>query len=234
MQSKAGVQKIQDKFLGQGELFGIKFNSGFVFCEVDGWAQTKFDPYTEVGSVGAGQSSGFSRLNSPDGDDILYVENDELKVKHVAMGHSPAILRRYTNYPEGENRLRAVNNLGIPVPGDDYGYIDGEDSPYENPTEAEELWVTPGQHLDFNFHNPDTEEHEVTLKITMREYNINPLDPTDSTDMKAIRRIIQPGSPMPVVPAGTKDRQVDFNLQKFWNIDTITEKAARRSARGGN
>ena len=232
--SSNGVMAIQEKFLDEGDLFGIKFNQGLVFCEVQGWTQTKYDPYTQYGNVGAGQSTGFERLDDPDGDDILYVENDQLKVKHVAIGHTPAILRRYTNYPEGENRLRAINNLGSPVPGDNYGFVDGEDTPYETPTDAEELFVTPNQHLDFNFFNPDTEAHEVTLKISMREYNIQTLDPNDNVDQNAIRRIIKPGSPMPVVPADSKDRQVDFTLQKFWNVEPITEGRARRVSRGGN
>jgi len=233
MSEDSGTSFIGDKFLGEGELFGIKFNQGYVFCEVGGWTQTKFDPYTALSTVDADSSTGFQRLEY-ESDDILYVENDQLKVKHIAIGHSPAIVRRYTNYPEGENRLRRINNLGSPVPGDDYGFIDGEDSPYENPTEAEELWVVPNEHLDFNFYNPDTEEHDVTLKIMMREYNISTLDPQDSTDQNAIRRIIQPGSPMPIVPAGTKDRQVDFQLQKFWGVQPISEQRAQRVARGGN
>ena len=233
MTNSTGVEAIKSKFLSEGDLFGIKFNQGLIFCEVQGWTQTKFDPYNDIDTVGADGSTGFQRLEY-EGDDILYVENDQKKVKHVALGHTPAVLRRYTNYPEGENRLRAINNLGSPVPGDDYGYVDGEDSPYQNPSDAEELWVTPNQHLDFNFYNPDNEEHEVSVKILMREYNINTLDPTDSADQNAIRRIIQPGSPMPVVPAGSKERQVQFRLREFWNTEPISESSARQAARGGN
>lgn len=226
------VSRIEQKFLSQNDLFGIKFNQGLVFLEVEGWEQTKYDPYS-VGTVGPQSGSGFDRLEH-EGDDILYVENDQQKVKHLAMGHRPASVRRYTNYPEDETRLRGLNNIGAPVPGDNFGFVDGEDSPYEAPTEAEELYVTPGEHLNFNFYNPDTEEHEVLVKMVIREYNINSLDPNDSSDIAAIRRVLQPGSPMPVVPAGSKDRQISYTLKKFWGVDAISEQRAERIKEGGN
>lgn len=229
----SGVESIQSKFLGEGELFGLKFNNGYVFCEVEGWTQTKYDPYAGVGTVGPQSGSGFQRLEH-DGDDILYIERDNSKVKQVSIGQRPAVIRRYSNYPEDQNRLRSINNLGAPVPGDNYGFIDGEDSPYQQPTEAEELWVTPSQHLNFNFYNPDSVEHNVSIKIALREYNIRTLDPNNNVDRNAIKRIMSPGSPMPVVPAGTKDRQVDFTLRKFWKVDPMPKSEAEKIGRGGN
>jgi len=222
-----GTTSIDNKFLDVGDLFGLRYNSGFIFLEVTGWNQTRYAPHTDFGTVPGQSGTGFNRIEDPDNDDILFTEKDTKKVKHVAIGHSPAVLRRYTNYPESENRLRKIPNLDTPVPGDDYGYVDGEDSPYGGPTDAEELYIPPGQHLDFNFYNPDNEEREVVLNIEMRTYNVRPLDTANADDRNAAKRILSPGSPIPVAPVGSLDNQARYELQRFWNVDTTTARTAR-------
>jgi len=224
--NNSGLREIEQKFLNTGDLFALRFNQGLIFLEVTGWEQNKYAPYNNIGTVGGEDNSGFQRLEQ-DGDDILYLEKNKLKVLHVGIGHSPAVVRRYTNYPEGENRLRSIPNLSTPRAGDDFGYIDGDESPYNAPTDAEELFIAPGQHLDFDFYNPDTEAHEPILNMKMREYNIRALDPNKQRNKKAIKRVVSPGSPMPIAPVGSMDRQTDYELSEFWKASTITADQAR-------
>lgn len=228
-----GVSNISEKFLDSGELFGIKYNQGIVFLEVVGWEQIKYAPYNRLSEATSQQATGFTRLEDADGDDILFVEKENTKVKHVGIGHAPAELRRYTNYPEGETRLRILENIGSPSAGDDWGYVDGEDSPYGSPTDAEELWIPPGVHLDFNFYNTDTEAHTPVLNIKMREYNVRPLDPNNSKDASAIQRAVSPGSPIPIQPAGSPDRQIDFTLRNQWETEPIDRQRAKNITGGG-
>lgn len=223
---------IDDKFLGSRDLFGMRFSQGLIFLEVEGWEQLRYSPYNEVGSVNGEDAAGFSRLED-DGDDILYVEKSDKKVLHCGIGQSPSHIRRYTNYPEGENRLRTFPNLGTPRTGDNFGYVDGNDSPYEQPTDVGELWIPPGTHIDFNFYNADSEAHEPILNIVAREYNVRPLNPERSDDASQIKRVVSPGSPMPLVPAGSMDRQVEFDLDDFWEVEPIGFDEAR-SLGGGN
>jgi len=223
----SGLQSIEQKFLNTGDLFALRFNQGLVFLEVTGWEQNKYAPYNGVGVIGSQDSSGFQRLED-DGDDILYMEKRQKKVIHAGIGQSPAVLRRYTNYPEGENRLRSIPNLSTPKAGEDFGYVDGDESPYNGPTDVEELFVAPGIHLDFDFYNPDNEAHEPILNIKMREYNIRALDPRREENRNAIKRIISPGSPIPVSPAGSLDNQADFDLEQFWDTTPITPIQARK------
>jgi len=122
MSDNSGVKPISEKFLDNGDLFGMQFNQGYVFLEVESFEQLKYAPFSQSDTVDANSSSNFGRLDDPDGDDVLYLERDQAKVMHASIGHSPAVLRRYTNYPEGETRLRRHSNLGVPVPGDDYGW----------------------------------------------------------------------------------------------------------------
>lgn len=230
--NNTGASSIDDKFLGSRDMFGVRFSQGLIFLEVEGWEQNRYSPYNEIGDVEGQSSAGFERLEH-EGDDILYIEKSDKKMLHCAIGQSPSHIRRYTNYPEGENRLRSFPNLGTPRSGDDFGYVDGNDSPYEQPTDVEELWIPPGVHLDFNFYNADTQTHEPILNIVAREYNIRPLVPDRDEDARQIRRIVSPGSPMPLVPAGSMDRQVEFDLDDFWEVEPIGFDEARRLG-GGN
>jgi len=221
------MEVIEEKFHQSGDIFALRFNGGLVFLEVDNWEQTKYAPHTNVGEAPAGDSSGFTRLEDDDTDDILFVDKKKQKVIHAAVGHSPAVLRRYTNYPESENRLRKLPNIGAPVPGDDYGYVDGVDTSYQNPTDIEELYIPPGVHLDFNFHNADTEPHQPILNIVMRVYDINPIDPRSGSGRQAAKRVVSPGSPMPIANVGSLDSQARYQLQDSWGIKPITENEAR-------
>lgn len=226
-----GLQPIDNKFLNTGDLFGMRFADGLIFLEVTGWQQNRYSPYNGFPEVEEKSGSGFQRLED-DGDDILYVEKRKKKVLHAGIGHSPSHFRRYTNYPEGEVRLRSLPNLSTPRPGDDYGYIDGEDSPYSEPTDAEELWIPPGVHLDFNFYNADTEPHKPIVNLKMREYNVRALNPRRGADKNAIKRVVSPGTPIPIVPAGGLDRQADFELEEFWEVNPIKFEKARNLGGG--
>jgi hypothetical protein len=225
------LNPIEDKFLNTGDLFAMRFSDGLIFLEVTGWQQNRYSPYNNIEEIPADSSSGFQRLEH-DGDDILFIEKRKQKVSHVGIGHSPSHVRRYTNFPEGEVRLRSIPNLSTPRSGDDYGYVDGNESPFSNPTEAEELFIPPGVHLDFNFHNADTKPAKPILNIKMREYNIRTLKPSNDSDKNAIKRIVSAGSPIPIAPAGGMDRQVDYDLEDFWGVAPMSFNRARNLGGG--
>lgn len=219
-----GVNDITQKFLDSGEMFGLQFNEGVVFLEVLNWEQVKYAPHSQFSEVPANSGTGFQQLQDSNNNDILYTDQRKKKVKHVAIGHSPSIFRRYTNYPEDENRLRKIENLSSPTAGDDYGYVDGEDSPYSSPTDVEELYIPPNNHLNFNFYNADNEAHTPILNILMRQYSVRPLNVNNAQDRDAINQISRPGSPMPIVTAGSPDRQVQYDLAEFWGVQPVPTK----------
>jgi hypothetical protein len=226
-QNDNGRTSIQDKFLDSGDLFALRFSDGLVFLEVTGWEQNKVAPFTQFDEVPGKGQTGYQRLEVDD-DDILYMDKGVKKVKHASIGHTPPSLRRYTNYPESQNRLRQLENVGAPSVGDDFGYVDGQDSPYQQPTDVEELFIPPGTHLDFNFYNGDDEAHTPVLNVVLREYNVNIVDTSGTEGKKVVKRVMSPGSPIPIAPVGSKDRQVEFNLGDNWGVEPMSPERARR------
>ncbi len=225
MTESSEFNSIEEKFLDRKDIFALEFDEGLVFLQVDAWEQTKFEPFTGVGEIGPESDSGFQRLEH-DGDDILHIPDKKEKVIHASVGHSPAEVRRYTNYPEGENRLRTLPNLSVPraTKGTSYGHIDGTDSPYNNPTDAQELMIPPSTHLDFSFYNPNQNEAvEPVLNIKLREYNVDVINPRRNENIA--KRVVQPGSPMPIYPVGGIDTQKRFdNLRSEWDVEPLSKR----------
>lgn len=223
------AEPIDNKFLDRGDLFGLEFRDGFIFYQVRAFEETHYQPHTQFGDIDADSSySNYQRLDDADGDDILFVpKEDVFKIKHAAIGHKPSFIRRFTNYPEDEVRLRSTPNLGPPTTGDKFGYIDGYDSPYEQPTDAEELFIPSNNHLNFNFYNPDEDQHAPTIQVMMRTYKVDPLNPNNKEDKNAIKAIVNPKTPMPLPPAGSLDTQVPFTYMSTYDVRPMTLKEAR-------
>jgi len=228
MSANKGETPISEKFMNTNDLFGLRYSNGLVFCEVDGFQQVEYKPYTKIGTVPAQSATGWKILKN-DGDEILHIPNNEQKVMHAAVGQNSSTVRRYTNFPEAENRLRKLPNLGSPSAsrGEDYGYVDGDSSPYSEPTDAEEMFVPPGESIDFNFYNPNDREEELALSIKARVYEINALDPQNTDNESAIRRIVRPGSAPPIANVGSFDRQASFNFQSEWGVEPVTLERIR-------
>jgi hypothetical protein len=200
------VKSIEESFMDRGDLFGLEFHEGYVFLAVESWSLNQFRPYTDIGEVNPSDSSETKRLEDSSGDDIIYTQAGQKKVLHVGIGQRPASLRRYTYFPENAKLLHQVPNLTASSArsGDNYGFVDGTDTPYDEPSDAEELVIPPGIHLNFTFFNPNQNDSVVpSLNIRMREYNVSFLDPKEDIDQ--IKRVISPGSPMPIYNVGTLD-----------------------------
>lgn len=212
---------IEDNFMKRGDLFGLEFNEGYVFFSVESWSFAQYRPYDLLDEISAQGDSGQVRLEDSDSRDITYLSPGVPKVLHVSIGQRPVSLRRYTYFPENADLLHQVPNLTNPSArsGDDYGFVDGSDSPYGEPTDADELVIPPGVHLNHVFYNPNQNKPiKPSLNIRMREYKVQVLDPKKDKDQ--IRRIVSPGSPAPIYSVGTIDTQENISATK-WDADPI-------------
>lgn len=224
--------QIEEKFLDSGDLFVLKYNDGYIFFEVEMWEDLGYKPYDNVGSVGTQTNAGFNRLDDPNGDDIVYIDETDTKVLHGSIGVSPSSVRMYTNYPEGENRLRTFPNLSVPSSrnGNNYGFIDGNDSPFDEPSDSGEFMIPPGVHLDFDFYNPNQNEAvEPKLNIKVREYDVRTIDPMKNQNV--VRRAMSPGSPIPIHPVGSNSNQTK-TTGDIWDTEPLRESRINRIIEG--
>lgn len=226
-----GFNPVGEKFLNRRDLFGLKFSDGYVFAEVESKEFSQYGPYdsievngTEGDPLGPGEASEFQTLTH-NGDEILHISGREKQeVIHASIGQYPQSIRRYTNYPEASNRMHQIENLSAPRRGSEYGYVDGYDSPFNNPSDAEELIIPPEVSLDFAFSNPSSRQKDLMANIVLTTYGINVIDPRQNKD--TVKRILSPGSPMPIYPVGTGFDQIEYELN--WGVDPVN-----RSNMGG-
>lgn len=226
-------ESIKEKYLGRRDLFGLRYNEGIIFCEVEEYEDLNYDGYSRIGEVSSGSSSSFSRLDDASGEDILFVPQDRSDVvMHVGIGVAPSQIEVYTSYPEGDRSYRSLPNLSQqPTPGSNFGHFDSNDSPYRTPGQLSELVIPPNQHASFSFQNTGSDAHEPALNLSIRKYRINVLGFTQS-NQKAIKRIIKSGSPAPIFAVGNFKNKASFNLGDTWDVSPQTRDETMRKMRG--
>jgi hypothetical protein len=226
---------IEEKFLNRNDIFVLQFRKGLVFLEVLTREITKYKPYSNLEDIESGTSldGGYTRLEDPaSSNDILTPDDgDEDKVIHASIGHKPWFIRRYTKFPEGAGNLGKVSNLTFPRPsdGDDYGYVDGKDSPYDEPSAARELMVPYNVNVGFNFYNPDDDDHEPILNVKMATYEVSGLNPNNSDHQNAVRRALSPGSPIPTYVVGTPGNEAEANsdVKRAYGVRPVSREKAK-------
>lgn len=231
-----GVIPIEEAFLDVNDLFGLRFDEGLVFLEVNNKSTTGFKPYEQLEDIESGTNLDDNDQKLTDdgtsnGDDILSVDpSDTFFVKHFGIGHRPWYIRRYTRYPDSSSFRRTLSNLDTPQPaqGSKDGALTGEDSPYSNPTNADDIMVPPKTSVGFDFFNPDNDSHQPILNIQVSQYEVNPLDPTTQMDRKAVKKILRPGTPIPIKNVGTVHNQVNFPSDLEWGVEPMTRMQALR------
>lgn len=231
--SEKSVTPVDEKFLNRGFLFALEYRQGRVYLEVDGWEFKQYKPLV-LDSVTSQSAWGWSRLNegnTQNNDDILFIEKGKLKVLHTAIGVYPRTLRMYVRYPEQTQVLGDIPNISGATAGDgdNWAYVDGDDTPYDTPSDVRELFIPSGEHLDFNFYNPDNRDRTPRLNIRMREYDVNVLDPTDPVDKRVIvNKIERTGSGVPISPVGSKNRKAEFELGDSWSVRPLGDNDLRQ------
>jgi len=226
-------ESIKEKYLGRRDLFGLRYNDGIIFCEVEEYEDVYYDGYDRIGEVNSGSSSSFSRLNDSTGEDILFVPSDRSDVvMHAGIGVAPSQISVYQSYPEGDRSMRSLPNLSQqPTPGSKFGSFDSNDSPYRSPGQFSELVIPPNQRVSFSFENTGSDSHEPVVNLAIRKYRVNRLGMTKS-NQTAIKRIIKSGSPAPIFSVGNFKNKASFNLGDVWEVSPISRSNAMNRLRG--
>lgn len=232
------TDSIREHFLGDRDLFALRYESGLIFMEIDEYEEVVYEEFGELEDIESGTSldGGYTRLSDSAGDDIFYVPSsgNSNTVIHAGIGIAPSQLEMFVGYPEGSRSNKQLPNLDTqPTPGANFGMVKASDSPYSHPSTFSELMVPPDQRVEFNFYNDGDDSHEPLLNIYVRKYKVNVLDPAQNINTDAVRRIVKPGSPAPIRTVGNYEQKAEYNMADKWGVTPVDRSDAISAMRGG-
>lgn len=222
MEGRTGVL---DYFSQEGEVIVTKWDEGYIPVLISNVSRMFFRQYNEsLETIGSKSGAGSNRLEYDD-KDITYIDEYKKKYYHCMIGVSPSLMRHFVRIPESKGLLQAFENLPVPSRSDDYGYQDGVDSPYDEPTPYLEFFVPPKIHVGHEFYNPDDIAHKPALNIFLSLYEIEVLDFDKHQDIIKhafeAEQLEAVGSPL-VHTMGARDSPVSFydygsGMQNEWD-----------------
>lgn len=187
----------EDRFLRAGHFAGLKFDEGWLFIQVVGTEYVEMKPYilqneNEVRGEIAAQTAGVKEEEVIDEFDsnVLEPDSDERNtINQILFGVAPSRMQVFTLF--GRDRNVALQDYDEPE--DPAAFVNGFDSPYNNPSPQTEIFYTESQApLRFQAFNPTDTPLEARLS-----FHVNKLRYTVVTDkglMKAMLQGQQPAS----------------------------------------
>jgi len=226
-----GIVPIVEKFLQPNYLLALQFQEGFIFGRVVRRRICQYKPYAVIDSNGntvdidASSHQSELRFRDPRNteNDILYLDeatdNNFPWIFHGAIGIKPQYINMYLRFPEGQTIPGKFPELDQikPSSGDDLGYINSLNSPYESPTDFVEIVIPPKIHLGAEYYNKDpNRKHQPVLNLLFALYWFEIFNP--SRHASIIRKIALREVPAAFLTVGFADRpyQMGTALQNDW------------------
>jgi len=177
------------RLLQTGDRVGLKFNSGWLFLQVIGTEYVELKPWILMNenqnrAAIAPQTAGYDadEIQDPLSRDLLEPNKDRRdEVFQILYGVAPSRMQVFRLY--GRNRNTALENYD--APGDPAAYLNGFDSPYDNPSSVSELfYVNAMSPLRLQAYNPMDEAKEARLSFHVNKLRYNVI--TNENLMKAM------------------------------------------------
>lgn len=175
-----GIIPIEQKFMQRNDLFAMSFREGFIFGRIINRRICQWKPYPLIDAAGAvvdiPASTAQPELRFRDprnpANSILYL-NSASSVGwpwflYGAFGIKPQYIQMYLRYPEGDVIPGKFPNIDPvrPAVGDQISPLTGLTSPYEQPTDYQEVVIQPKIELGCEYYNHDEErEHQPVINI---------------------------------------------------------------------
>ncbi len=214
-----------DYFSTEGEVVITKWKEGYIPVLISNTSREFIREYNDsMDSVSANSGHDTVRLKYDD-KDITYIDNEEKKYYHCMVGVSPSLMRHFIRIPESKGLLQSFENLPVPSKSSPYGYQDGVDSPYDEPSPYHEFFVPPKIHVGHEFYNPDDIAHTPTLNIFLSLYELEILDFDKHKDLIKqafeAQQMESQGAPL-IHTMGARDEAISFygsgrSLDDTWN-----------------
>ena len=249
MSLETGIIPINKKFMQHNQSFALEIREGFLFGRVIRrricqWPEFQLiDANGTVIDLAASSTQAELRFRDPRNpqNDILYLDSSTNAgypwLYHGAFGIKPQYINMYLRYPEGDiipGKFPAVDPIRAAV-GDNISPLTGLVSPYDEPTDYQEVIIQPGVHLAAEYFNRDEKRNHVpVLNISFCLYWIQWFRPTTHpTAISDIAMKRYEGARAPFLKAGFGDFPHDLGPQiiKDWEVTPLTLNEA--AALGG-
>lgn len=235
-----GIIPIEKKFLQGNQSFAIEFREGFLFGRVVRRRICQWKPYWLIDSSGAnvdiaaGSAQAELRFRDPRNpvNDILYLDtttNAGLPwLFHGGIGVKPQQIYAYLRYPEGDIIPGKFPNVDPirPGAGDPISTLNGMVSPYDQPTDFNEIIIQPGVHLGAEYYNVDpSRNHQPVMNLLFCLYWIQWFQPnTNPTLISDIALKRYEGARASFLKAGFGDFPHDLGpgLLTDWHVTPLT------------
>lgn len=239
--SEKGLIPILDKFLQKNYLFALEFREGFVFGRVVRRRVCQYKPYKLVDAnaaavtISAASAQAELRFRDPRNsqNDLLYLKATTNSgypwLMYGAFGIKPQYIRAYPRFPEGKDLSGKLPDADPtrPSSGDDTGYINELNSPYDEPTDWLEIVIPPGQHLGCEYYNKDTaRSYQPVLNLQFCVYWFQAL--TKPMYAALIRSIALRQVPAAFLTVGFGDVPLDIgsSLTRDWEVQPMSLEEA--------
>jgi len=161
----------EELFLKPGHYLGVAFQEGPVFFRITGREILSYEPY-EVGVVQAGNTSDWFVPQDSRGNRLLEPERERY-ILHTFVGVAPEEAEVYLNFPP---RVARINLYGTrEVPGK-VKWIDGVESPFDEPDERSELISFVDLYPELNVANTSSRDVYAMLRFEVAKYTYRIVD----------------------------------------------------------
>lgn len=233
-----GLVPIRETFLKQNFRFALEFREGFVFGRVIKRRVMQYRPYSVIDSNGdtidiSANSSYNSQIKLRDprntSNELLYLQETTGGgfpwFMHGAFGVWPPQVRMYPRFPEGDGevsgRFPGVDPIR-PQQGNDLGYIDYRNSPYEVPTDHIPVVLPPQEILGAEFYNLDDDKtHNPVLNVLFALYFCQIFKPRKHADIISDIANGYKGANFLCVGYGDHSENMTDTLIKDWGIEPM-------------
>ena len=178
---RGGVIVNDEMFLKPGHFLGVAFQEGPVFFRITGREIMSYEPY-EVGAVQAGNTSGWFVPQDDRGNRILEPEREKY-ILHSYVGVAPEEAEVYLNFPPRVARFSLIGTRQVPGKTK---WIDGVNSPFEEPNERGELISFVDLYPEFNVANPSSRDIYAMLDFEIAKYDFRII-----TDRDLVEKLIE-------------------------------------------
>ncbi len=238
-----GIIPIRKKIMQANYLFAAEFREGFLFGRVARRRICQYKPYAVINSAGTAVSIAASaaqaelRLRDPRNTKVslLYLDSTTNNgfpwFYHGAIGIRPQQINMYLRYPESKDIIGKFPGVDPirPGSGDDFGYVNQLNSPFEEPTDHAELVLIPGQELGAEFYNkdPDSRTHQPVLNLLFALYWVQFFSKEKNAGL--IRRIASRDVPATFLTVGFGDVPFELGdtLARDWKATPMSLEAAQ-------